>query len=179
MDYLDTWSGLIARPRRQGNALAGGVFAVVCLLVAALPTIAQNSPLPPEKAFRFAARALNPHTVEASFNIADGYYLYRDKVHFVVEPQSSDLTPPVLPSGKIKEDAFFGKVETYRGNVVVNLDLKDTAPGQNVTVQAESQGCADIGICYPPTVQRITLALPAASAPPTPANTPAKKSWFN
>jgi thiol:disulfide interchange protein DsbD len=163
--------------RRWISVLA--LLSTTLLLATAVPLSAQNNPLPPDKAFRFSARALNPHTVEAQFSIADGYYLYRDKVHFVVEPKTSELAPPVLPSGKVKEDAFYGKVETYRGNVVVNLDLKDTAPGQLVTVQAESQGCADIGICYPPTVQRFTLALPAASAVPTPPNEAPKKTWFN
>ena len=31
---------------------------------------------------------------------------------------------------------------------------------------AESQGCADIGVCYPPQLQKITVALPAAGAGP-------------
>jgi len=139
----------------------------------------QSSPLPPDKAFRFTARALNPQAVEARFNIADGYYLYRDKLHFVVEPASAGLTSPDLPAGKIKQDEFFGKVETYRGDLTVKLDLKGTVPGQQVTVQAESQGCADIGICYPPNVQRATVLLPAATAVPTAPGEPARKSWFN
>jgi thiol:disulfide interchange protein DsbD len=125
---------------------------------------AQVDPMAPGKAFRFSARALDPHTVEARFNIADGYYLYRDKLHFVVEPAASGLAPPLLPNGKVKEDQFFGRVETYRGNLIVTLQLKGTAPWQEVVVQAESQGCADLGICYPPNIQRVTVALPAAGS---------------
>src|SRR5437660_4304073 len=100
---------------------------------------AEVNPLAPEKAFRFSARALDPHTVEARFSIADGYYLYRDKLHFAVEPAASGLTVPSLPNGKIKEDQFFGRVETYRGNLIVTLQLQATPPGQKVVVQAESQ----------------------------------------
>ena len=139
---------------------------------------AQVSPLAPEKAFRFSARALDPHTVEARFAIADGYYLYRDKLHFVVEPAASGFTPPMLPRGRIKEDQFFGRVETYRGNLIVNLTLQDTAPGQKVTIIAESQGCADLGICYPPNVQRAVVALPAAGSAPTPVDQAPRKEWF-
>jgi thiol:disulfide interchange protein DsbD len=139
---------------------------------------AQVSPLAPEKAFRFSARALDPHTVEARFSIADGYYLYRDKLHFAVEPAASGLTMPSLPNGKIKEDQFFGRVETYRGNLIVNLQLQATAPGQKVVVQAESQGCADLGICYPPNTQRVTVALPAAGSAPTPLDEAPRKQWF-
>jgi thiol:disulfide interchange protein DsbD len=139
---------------------------------------AQVNPLAPEKAFRFSARALDPHTVEARFSIADGYYLYRDKLHFAVEPATWGLAMPSLPNGKIKEDQFFGRVETYRGNLIVNLQLQATAPGQKVVVQAESQGCADLGICYPPNTQRVTVALPAAGSAPTPLDEAPKKQWF-
>ena len=151
-----------------------GVMAF--MLVAAAS--AQVNPLAPEKAFRFSARALDPHTVEARFNIADGYYLYRDKLHFAVEPAASGLALPSLPNGKVKEDQFFGRVETYRGNLIVNLQLQGTAPGQKVVVQAESQGCADLGICYPPNIQRVTVALPAAGSAPTRLDEAPRKQWF-
>jgi thiol:disulfide interchange protein DsbD len=150
----------------------------VAAIVLAAAASAQVTPLPPERAFRFSARALNPHTVEARFNIADGYYLYRDKLHFAVEPAASGLAAPSLPDGKIKEDQFFGRVETYRGNLIVNLQLDGTVPGQKVVVQAESQGCADLGICYPPNVQRVTVALPAAGSAPTKLDEPPRKQWF-
>jgi thiol:disulfide interchange protein DsbD len=154
-------------------------LALCLTLTVALPAQGQVNPLPPERAFRFSARALNPETIETRFTIADGYYLYRDRIHFTVEPATAVLTAPVLPEGKIKEDQFFGRVQTYRGSLIVTLALKDTAPGQKVVVVAESQGCADIGICYPPQIQRVTVGLPAANSAPTPANEPPKKSWFN
>jgi thiol:disulfide interchange protein DsbD len=154
-------------------------LALGLALALVLPALGQVNPLPPERAFRFSARALNPETIETRFTIADGYYLYRDRIHFTVEPASTVMTAPALPEGKIKEDQFFGRVQTYRGNLLVTLALKATTPGQKVVVVAESQGCADIGICYPSQVQRVTVALPAANAAPTPANEPPKKSWFN
>ena len=62
--------------------------------------------LPPERAFSFSVRALDPAVVEARFAIASGYYLYRDKLKFGLE--SGPLaSPPVLPPGKLKEDQFF------------------------------------------------------------------------
>jgi thiol:disulfide interchange protein DsbD len=148
-------------------------------LAVALPAAAQVNPLPPDKAFRFSAKLVDARTVEARFFIADGYYLYRDKVHFVVEPASAGLSVPALPNGKVKEDQFFGRVETYRGDVVVKLGLTDAKPGQHVVIAAESQGCADIGLCYPPTVQRVTLALPEGSVAPAAPDGDPKKPWFN
>jgi thiol:disulfide interchange protein DsbD len=148
-------------------------------LLVGIPAPAQVNPLPPEKAFRFSARALSPQTVEARFIIADGYYLYRDKIRFAVEPPEIGLPVPALPAGKIKVDEFFGRTETYRGSLVVSLPLHDASPGQRVVIQAESQGCADIGICYPPNVQRVTVALPPADALPGPAIEATKKSWLD
>ena len=126
----------------------------------------QVNPLPPEKAFRFSARALDPQTVEARFNIADGYYLYRDKLQFVVEPAASGLIAPSLPAGKVKEDQFFGRVETYRGNVIVNLQLEGALRARRSWSRPNRRGVPILGICYPPTVQRVTVALPAAESAP-------------
>jgi thioredoxin:protein disulfide reductase len=163
------------RTRPHGRAL----FALGAMALGLVLTVrADVAPLAPEKAFRFSARALNPQTVEARFVIADGYYLYRDKVHFALETAGPGLADPVLPPGRIKEDQFFGRVETYRGNLIVNLTLQDAKPGQKVTVRAESQGCADLGICYPPNIQRVTLALPAAGSARTPLDQAPRKEWF-
>jgi thiol:disulfide interchange protein DsbD len=161
--------------RRRGNLLQVMVATALTLMASAS---AQVNPLAPVKAFRFSARALDPRTVEARFSIAEGYYLYRDKLHFAVEPAASGLSVASLPNGKIKEDQFFGRVETYRGNLIVTLQLQATPPGQKIVVEAESQGCADLGICYPPNIQRVTVALPAAGSAPTPLDEAPKKQWF-
>ena len=50
-----------------------------------LVTISTDNLLEPEKAFRFSARALDASTLEVSFAIADGYYLYRDRFKFSAE----------------------------------------------------------------------------------------------
>jgi len=135
--------------------------------------------LPPEQAFRFAARALDNHTLEARFTIADGYYLYRDKLRFTAGDEA--IAKAVLPAGKIKTDEFFGRVETYRGTLVVKLPLAAPTTGRTLVLAADSQGCADAGVCYPPTQQKVTLELPASGRGPgklVDAN-PAKKNWFN
>ena len=156
------------------GALAAGA------VLGALPVAAlEPMLLPNERAFAFSARGVDERTVEARFVIADGYYLYRDRLKFAVEPGTLGGTS--LPPGKVKEDQFFGKVETYRNQLVVRLPLEAAAPGRAVTVNAESQGCADIGVCYPPQIQKVTLTLPAVGGRPgmpVEAASP-KKSWLN
>ena len=159
--------------------LLTGLVAAV-LYAGPMPAVAADPQLlPPEQAFRFSARALSDRTLEARFAIADGYYLYRDKFRFAVLPEGVVLGAPELPPGKIKTDEFFGKVETYRGTVVVKLPLSAVA-GQTVVLAADSQGCADVGVCYPPTRQKLTLALPAPGAGPGALveAAPPKKNWF-
>jgi thiol:disulfide interchange protein DsbD len=167
----------MSKPERARRALA--TVAAVATLAVALPAHEQANPLPPDRAFRFSARLIDARTVEARFTIADGYYLYRDRIHFAVEPAATGLGVPSLPEGKVKDDQFFGRVETYRGGMIVNLSLKDPKPGQPIVIAAESQGCADIGLCYPPTTQRVTLSAPdRTTAPEAPAEG-GKKVWFN
>ena len=119
--------------------------------------------LPPERAFHLSARALDASTIEARFDVADGYYLYRDKMQFTTDPVPAAKLD--LPPGKPKHDPFFGDVETYRGEVVVRVPLAQAAAGKTITLHANSQGCADVGVCYPPNAQQLTLAIPAGGKP--------------
>jgi thiol:disulfide interchange protein DsbD len=153
---------------------------MLTVALGASPVAAEPKLLEPERAFAFSVRAVDEKSVEALFVIASGYYLYRDKMKFTVEPAAL-ASAPVLPPGAVKDDPFFGTVETYRGRLAVRLPLDAVEPGLKVTVKAESQGCADAGVCYPPQVQHVTVALPARGGrpgAPVPA-APAKKSWFN
>ncbi len=163
--------------RRDGWQRAAAALA---LAAAAAVSAAEPELLPAEQAFRLSARALDDRTLEARFAVADGYYLYRDKLKFAVEPEAAGVAPPTLPPGKVKDDAFFGQVETYRGEVVAKLPLARGAPGQSLVLVAESQGCADIGVCYPVNRQKVTLVLPAAGRGPGPIVEahPRKKTWF-
>jgi thiol:disulfide interchange protein DsbD len=137
--------------------------------------------LPPEQAFRFSARALDTATIEARFDVEDGYYLYRDKLRFAVAGGDPGLGVPGLPPGTRKHDEFFGDVETYRGTLVVRIPVRDGAAGQPVMFVADSQGCADVGVCYPPTTQQVKLALPAPGSGPGPLvdAAPKRKGLFN
>lgn len=114
-----------------------------------------------------SARALDPATIEVRYNVADGYYLYRDKLRFKVEPAPLAAGAPALPAGKPHKDEFFGEVSIYRGLMVAKLPVAGAKPGQAVALVADSQGCADAGVCYPPQTQRVELRLPAAGAGPS------------
>jgi thiol:disulfide interchange protein DsbD len=143
------------------------LIRILLLLAALLPGAALAAePLEPEAAYRMSARVVDDHTLEATWKIADGYYMYRDKFRFAVEPDSVKLGPAQTPAGKMKHDDIFGQVEIYRDQVKILLPITAGAvPGSTVTLKTTSQGCADMGICYPPLTQRATLTLVSASTP--------------
>ena len=127
--------------------------------------------LDPAVAFKPAVRAIDGRTLEISYEIAKGYYLYRDKFRFVADGDAASLGAPVFPKGKEKDDDNFGKVEVYYKSVAVRVPVERNASGTlALTLKVTSQGCADAGVCYPPQTQALAVELPdPASAPAAPA----------
>jgi thiol:disulfide interchange protein DsbD len=121
--------------------------------------------LDPAVAFKPTARALDGQTVEVRFEIARGYYLYRDKFRFAAEPATVQLGLPQLPQGKEKQDDTFGKVEVFYKEAVIRVPVERSSSGAlALTLKVSSQGCADAGICYPPQQQKISVELPPPGA---------------
>ena len=116
--------------------------------------------LPPEEAFAFEAYMADEDTVVAQWTIADGYYMYGEQFRFESQTDGIELGDPRRPAGTIKEDEFFGQVETYRDSIRIQIPITraDDAPG-SLDLRARSQGCADIGVCYPPLFQTASLDL--------------------
>lgn len=150
--------------RLRWRACALWALALVLPLAAAA---AEDDFLDPEKAFAFSARVLDARTIEARWTIADGYFMYREKVSFAAD-NGVTLGAPELPRGKIKFDTNFNKdVETHRDELVVRIPV--ATGGGAFTLTAHSQGCADRGLCYPPQAQTAQLVLVASSAAVPPA----------
>jgi len=126
--------------------------------------------LDPAVAFKPSARALDGQTIEVRFEIAKGYYLYRDKFRFAVEPASVQLGTPSLPPGKEKLDDTFGKMEVYYKEALIRLPVERRSSGPlALTLKVTSQGCADAGICYPPQPQKVSVTLPDPASTPSAA----------
>ncbi|HEX2826513.1 MAG TPA: protein-disulfide reductase DsbD [Burkholderiales bacterium] len=124
--------------------------------------------LEPDQAFRFSARAVAKDAIEVQWQVAPGYYMYRERIKFAAQPENVVLGSPDLPPGKLKKDEFFGETQTYRGEVRVRVPVKDAAGIDSITLVANSQGCADSGVCYVPHEQKAQINLASlSSAPPT------------
>lgn len=159
-----------SRPARARRAVLQRLLLAVVLGLAG-PASAQllaapaSELLDPQKAFRISARVLDERRVEVEFKIADGYYMYRDRFSFATE-SGKPLADVEIPRGTLKEDEFFGKTETFRDFVRIRVPVSsDQVAKGNVTLKVTSQGCADIGICYLPLEQTVTVKLPRALQP--------------
>jgi thiol:disulfide interchange protein DsbD len=135
---------------------------VLALVAGPALALMHDELLEPEKAFRISARPLDARAVEVEFRIARGYYMYRDRFSFATE-SGSKLAEVEIPRGKVKEDPFFGKSETFRDLVRIRVPVtaRDVAAGR-VTLKVTSQGCSDKGVCYVPLEQVVSVRLPRA-----------------
>lgn len=149
-------------------------FAVPALAPVSAQGIDPDDLLPVEQAFALTATATAPDAIELRWRIAEGYYLYRHR--FAVRDARGVVAGELkLPPGKAYHDEFFGDVETYRGQLLASLPITPEPGATEAVFEVRSQGCADIGVCYPPQKQtvRVALAGVAATAPPA-INDPAR-----
>jgi thiol:disulfide interchange protein DsbD len=121
--------------------------------------------LPPDEAFKLVVEPVPGGKVDVSLVIADGYYVYRDKVSFASATPGVKVEPYQLPEGKIKEDEFLGRTAVYYHNLNTVLDISGSSENSQFELVAKYQGCAEKGICYPPITKTVSLALDAASQP--------------
>ncbi|MFL6593012.1 MAG: protein-disulfide reductase DsbD [Luteimonas sp.] len=138
---------------------AAAVLIVCMAAIAPARAVDESDLLPVDQAFALSASAPARDRIELTWNIAAGYYLYRQRIHVQVEGFAADTLQ--LPQGTRHHDEFFGDVETYRRQL--RATLPGVAHGDAVTLTVKYQGCADLGVCYPPQTRRLTVTLPAAA----------------
>ncbi|OXH83259.1 thiol:disulfide interchange protein, partial [Burkholderia multivorans] len=176
------FNGMALPVRARALQFLAFLLSVLCMLGGMSIARAADDFLDPAVAFKFSASEA-PGQVDVHFKVADGYYLYRERFAFAVKSGQATLGEPQLPAGHVKFDQTFGKnVETYRGDVVIHVPVKQAAGPFELAVT--SQGCADEGICYPPAEHVVKIdgaALGTASNATGNAtgNAAAQGSWFD
>lgn len=127
-----------------------------------------------DDAFKISAEAAGPDAIRITWTVAEGYFLYKHRFNFSTSTPNVELGTADIPPGKPKVDEFFGDVETYRQAVSVTVPVKSVAGAlpDEVEIIAGSQGCADVGVCYPPHKQTVSVALPVAMSEPAPSAEP-------
>jgi thiol:disulfide interchange protein DsbD len=115
--------------------------------------------LPPDQAFQLKLDAVDSQNIRASFTVAPGYYLYRERIKFAVSdrPVAAKLVSILLPAGKVKEDPNFGRQEVYLHDFTANILVNANDP--KLLINASYQGCSDKGLCYAPIKKTFNIDL--------------------
>jgi thioredoxin:protein disulfide reductase len=167
--YLpQTWTANIALPA----AAAAAAQRPSLFDLERKPTQAQtDDQLPVDQAFMMNARFDKPNELTVAWQIAPGYYLYRDKLTFAAAGKI-DLGAAGLPAGKGHHDDNFGDVDVFYDFVEAKVPFARASPDAlDVVITAGFQGCKENSICYPPGEQTMPLVLPATSEFPADAGT--------
>lgn len=140
---------------------------------------ADAEPLMPEDAFKVSARTEGKNVI-VTWTVAPEYYMYKEQ--FKLEAVTPGLTfgAMKIPPGKwkqgIKPDGTEGEVETYSGEVRIEVPYTLNKPADMIEFVAIGQGCAEVfGICYPPQKRPMNVATDgsAAATSATTSSTPA------
>jgi thiol:disulfide interchange protein DsbD len=151
------WQAEVALP--AGKSAGGGLSA---LLGKKSGTGNPGDFLPPDAAFRFGAGLPQPDSIPLTWVIADGYYLYKDKISVETSTPNVQIGKPVLPEGKPKHDEYFGDTEVYYEVLEATLPVARAASSAALSVQLKVtyQGCAEDGLCYNPITKEAVVELP-------------------
>lgn len=152
------------------SPLAAALAALALAATAQAAPLGRGEPLEPERAFRPTARLvagepsagrLERHGIDIEYRIEPGYYLYRDRMRFAIEPATLLVGPAEFPPGSEVDDPFLGKQVIYRGQLVVHLPFAVgvARPGR-YTVRITAQGCAEDRLCYSPFPQEVVVNIP-------------------
>lgn len=97
-----------------------------------------------------AFQVTQPTGSTIQISVAPGTYLYDDKTY--IEDASGQPLNTTRPDAQMYDDPIFGMTPIHRQDVTLSLDATD----QSVTLHY--QGCADVGFCYPPQQQELSIS---------------------
>ena len=120
--------------------------------------------MPADKAFVLEASSDSPDLVTLHWDIADGYYLYRDKVKVTAPEGGAQPGTPAIPGGQSRHDDYFGDQVVFFDDMVAEVPVA-VAPGtREVSLLVVYQGCAEAGLCYPPIHKTVQVTLGTGAA---------------
>ena len=137
-------------------------LAVIVPSLAGSITAAQEV-LRPEAAFPYSLET-SEDQITLAFQVQEGYYLYRERFGFESLTDGVVLGAAIFPQGNIYEDEFFGVMEIYREEFEIRIPYQRSGNVEEAQFRLMLQGCADIGLCYPPQRWDSALELPPRSA---------------
>ncbi|MFM0572630.1 protein-disulfide reductase DsbD [Paraburkholderia caledonica] len=117
--------------------------------------VSESDLLPVNEAFPLTVSVDGPQQVRLDFGTKPGYYLYQDRFSFAVD--GVPVKPDQMPPAESKNDPTFGMVQVYHRPVQIRVPLPRAITVSTV-LSVTSQGCADLGVCYPPLTRSYRIA---------------------
>lgn len=114
--------------------------------------------MPVDQAFAFDF-SQQGNKAKLSWVIADGYYMYRDKLKFSID--GGELGEIALPQGKGHTDEYFGEQQVYYSFIEIPVAIKEA--GEAAKLSVTFMGCAEGKLCFPPTTRDALLKPVAAN----------------
>ncbi len=111
--------------------------------------------LPVDQAFIFEFEQQG-EMLTLNWIVAEGYYLYRDKIKLAATGASVGEID--FPYSETIEDEYFGTSHVYRHQLTLKIPVSNIS--ENSEIKVKYQGCADAGLCYPPTKKLMPLIAP-------------------
>ncbi len=167
-------SNRIAAPAQMGaekrypvraKTLLIAPLAFAAFLAGASPAwaIGEDEFLPPEQAFKYTVTADEGQLV-VEWQATKGYYLYKKRMGLSAATPGVKVGESVYPQAEIHKDEYFGEQEVFRGKFQVKAPLSGAKAGDTVALKLKWQGCADAGLCYPPSVWDASVKVAARAA---------------
>jgi thiol:disulfide interchange protein DsbD len=147
----------------RARNLLPSVLGLMALLAGSQAlAIGEDEYLQPEDAFKYAATA-DDKNLTVEWTVTKGYYLYKKRLGLAAATPGVTVGESVYPKGEIHKDEYFGEQEVFRGTFKVTAPLTGAKAGDTVALKLKWQGCADAGLCYPPSVWDATVKVAGAS----------------
>ena len=150
----------------QRTLMLSKLLLPLLLLFSQAHAIEEDELLPVEEAY-IPTVTVADDVATLNFKVMPGYYLYKERITLeAARPAEVVMGPLEMPAGEEKTDEFFGKMHVFHQDFTGTSKL--TFPGARpilVAFRLKYQGCADIGVCYPPQTRTFAMDLGGSAAP--------------
>ncbi len=152
------------------NLLLSGYFIFFSSFTNAVD---ESTLLTSEQAFPFIVTLDSPERLSLQWHIADGYYLYKKRIKLSATidhadtptnnnapiEQATQIGEAQFPPSLFIDDPAYKGLEIFRNTLIVKYALSGSKTSfANTNIKIKYQGCADVGVCYPPVKKSIKLA---------------------
>ncbi|MFM0010654.1 protein-disulfide reductase DsbD [Paraburkholderia sediminicola] len=151
----DVRQGIFRQTDAAKRALCFALGLLFVFVSLAAYAVNESDLLPVNEAFPLTVSISGPQQVTLDFGTKPGYYLYQDRFSFAVDGVA--VKPDQMPPAESKNDPTFGMVQVYHRPVQIRVPLPRAITASTV-LSITSQGCADLGVCYPPLTRSYRIA---------------------